>query len=223
MKEKLEFEVPDRQKILFATPRVVIRRYPDGSLVTPIPNIALSSAVTLDEGNIFFEYLDRRNAGAKILGGLTHNEKTGIIEFKDSDGGSYYLRPLRPEDGLWMSKMKMPVPLESLMVKIAQKKAKEGMSRNMAEFNLSEDESLVAFSYPGRTIIAGLIYNDSKYDWFRLEGSWAPLRESDKAALLSSSIIAEISPKRAKEFVDLYDEYYLDIDQISEYEKQTSA
>lgn len=198
--------------ILFKTPKVVVRKDKNGEVLpTRIASFASSS---LDGRNIIFDYVDGPETGASVVGGINLNKKTGIITFKDSSGGSYYIRPLRPEDGYWMSKYKTPVPEASLMVAINRL---SGSGASMFDKGEQKGESLIAFTYPGRNILVGAIYNDSKNSWIRIANDWSPLLEGDKQLLLQDALIVEISPDRADDFLNKYDEVYLDINQINEY------
>lgn len=200
---------------LFRTPRVSITKPKNGG--DPLVRVAMSAITTNDDELVTLDYLGGSEPTITISDEITNNKNTGIITFSDSEN-DYYIRPLRDEDGYWLSALKTPLPVEALMQKI------KWIQRNtMAIFeqgsNTSalQEETLAAFSYPGSTAIVGLIYNDSVGRWLRIEGDWILVNDIDDSLILDDAVLAQIDLEFADEFINLFDEKHLDINRIGDY------
>jgi hypothetical protein len=200
---------------LFRTPRVSITKPKNGG--DPLVRVAMSAITTNDDELVTLDYLGGSEPTITISDEITNNKNTGIITFSDSEN-DYYIRPLRDEDGYWLSALKTPLPVEALMQKI------KWIQRNtMAIFEQGsstsalQEETLAAFSYPGSTAIVGLIYNDSVGRWLRIEGDWILVNDIDDSLILDDAVLAQIDLEFADEFINLFDEKHLDINRIGDY------
>lgn len=203
--------------ILFNTPRIVVRR--EGSETGEASvGIALSGGTTKSKSSVTLGMVDDSIRTIDVTGELTKDKDTGIITFSSSDGDFYYIRRLRQEDGYWLSDLKMPLPVAALLQKINFLRQADEMklfpSENDSEF---QKESLFAFTFPGRKFIVGLFYRDPINNWLRVDGAWLKMGDMDEFMYLSDAQMVEINPDRAEEFVDLFDDVYLDINMIDEY------
>jgi hypothetical protein len=200
---------------LFRTPRVGVVKPKSGD--NPFARVAMGAVTTDGDTLVTIDYLNGDEVTITVSDEITNNKNTGIITFSDSEN-DYYIRPLRDEDGYWLSALKTPLPVEALMQKI-----KWIQRNNMALFEQGsstaalQEETLAAFSYPGSTAIVGLIYNDSVGRWLRIEGDWILVNDIDDSLILDDAVLAQIDLEFADEFINLFDEKHLDINRIGDY------
>jgi hypothetical protein len=81
-----------------------------------------------------------------------------------------------------------------------------------------EDDYLNVYFIDGSNDVAALVKSTKTGYFARVSGMWMKiasswLREDDKSSF-------EIDPKRAKDFIDLYDKRKLTIEDIDEYERE---
>jgi hypothetical protein len=199
---------------LFRTPRVVVLKPKDGS--EPIVRVAMNAVVTNGDELITLDYLANEEPTITISGEITNNKNTGIITFSDSTA-DYYIRPFRDEDGLWLSSLKTPLPVEALMQKIKWIQRNTMKIFDGTSSDALQEETLSAFTYPGSTTIVGLLYNDTVGRWLRISGEWMLVNDVDDSMILDDAVFATIDSEKADEFIKLFDENYLNINKIDEY------
>lgn len=199
---------------LFLTPRVVVAKPKDES--GPLVRIAKSATATNDDEFVTFDYIAGEEVTITVSNEITNNKNTGIITFSDSEA-DYYVRPLRDEDGYWLSSLKTPLPVEALMQKIKWIQRNTMKVFNSGLSDALQEETLSAFSYPGTTAVVGLLYNDSVGRWLRVDGDWLLVNDIDDSMILDDAVMVTIDPEKADEFINLFDEKHLDINRLDGY------
>ena len=199
---------------LFRTPRVVVLKPTDGS--EPLIRVAISAITTNDDELITLDYIGGEEPTITISGEITNNKNAGIITFSDSTA-DYYIRPFRDEDGLWLSSLKTPLPVEALMQKIKWIQRNTMKIFDGTSSDALQEETLSAFTYPGSTTIVGLLYNDTVGRWLRISGEWMLVNDVDDSLIIDDAVFATIDSEKADEFIKLFDENYLNINKIDEY------
>jgi hypothetical protein len=205
---------------LFTTPRVVITRgIPvDDEPVSPVSyRLATSGSAYNGDTSVSLSFQGGSEPVIDVAGELTNDKNTGIITFSDFNT-DYFIRPLRDEDGKWLSDLKTPLPVEALMQKITSIKRKNEMAifpQGATDF--FQEESLAAFSYPGSSAVVGLLYNDTVGRWLRIEGDWLLVNDIDDSFILDDAQFVFIDTEKADEFIQMFDENHLDINRISEF------
>jgi hypothetical protein len=128
------------------------------------------------------------------------------LVFQD-DTNVYLIRKLVSEDGSWISKYKVPVPVEVLESKVSLE------SRPIIEQQLGSSvpqggflpffESMVVYYREDVGMITEVIYMTSAGTYFRQESGWYKADMSDEK--YEDLFVAELSLERAKDFLDTYD------------------
>lgn len=115
-----------------------------------------------------------------------------------SNGVTYIVRPVRFEDGLWLSKYKIGLPAEALFGLVVAYPEGESM------FN--EDERLIVRYAEGVDHVLELLYLNPLGVWSRQYGTF--VRVSDSLAGMDDYATMEIDTDRAEEYLDLFDRKY---------------
>ncbi len=105
----------------------------------------------------------------------------------------YNWRPPREADGIWLSKFKIPVPVEALP--------------SIAPGETVATEVLSAFSSGDSPYVLGVVYETAAGQWVRSGGQFLPIAGDDTTYADMDRIV--IDPSKAKEFLDLYDKNYV--------------
>lgn len=136
----------------------------------------------------------------------------------DSDGNSgrlilvtkkakYNWRPLREADGIWISSLRIPVPVEAI-----------------PDIAVSGDtvatEILSAFSDSDSPYVLGVVYETAAGRWVRSGGQFLPMAGDDTTYETMERIV--IDPARASEFLDLYDRNYVTVSDAAGFESAAS-
>ena len=201
---------------LFRTPRVVILKPKNGEASEISARIAMGAVTTNIDELVTIDYLGGEEPTLTLSDEITNNKNTGIITFSDSTT-DYYIRPLRDEDGMWLSDLKTPLPVEALMQKIRLIQRNNMALFNQDSMNGLQEETLSAFSYPGSTAVVGLLYNDTVGRWLRIDKEWMLVNDIDDSLILDDAVFVSIDSEKADEFINLFDEKHLDINRIGEY------
>jgi hypothetical protein len=126
-----------------------------------------------------------------------------------SDNVLYKLRSFREEDGFHLSKYSILLPISVL----------EGLTKNK-KGTFVENETLIAYVVDGSPFIAALVYrNAGAGSYLRVSGEWMSLSSASEDLDGLSSI--EIDPATAEDFIELYDNNYVSIEDIGEYELES--
>lgn len=201
---------------LFITPRVVVIKPHDGG--EAIYRVAKSAISTNGDSYVTIDYYTYAEVVVEVAEDITNNKNTGIITFSDLTS-DYYIRPLREEDGMWLSKLKTTLPVEALMQIITWNQRNDLKIFN-GEYDAVEEESLMAFTFNGGSIVTGLLYNDSVGRWLRVGEDWLLVNDIDDSMILDDAVFVTIDPEKADEFIALFDEKNLPINSIDEYTKK---
>lgn len=135
------------------------------------------------------------------------DKETGDITFSVYDG-SYIIRKLRPEDGKWLSSLKIDLPtkaLEYLLTPTEQERP------NMAQ------EILVAYSKEESTgLVFGVEYTNTNLGSFlRSNGLWILLSRDDET--FEDMYATFIDPEKADEFIAAYDKGGMTVEEADTY------
>lgn len=178
-----------------------IRRVP-GAITAPGVPPVYAAALLANE----------KNTEVQIITG------TGIQTMKiariDSDGNSdrlvlvtnkvkYNWRPLREADGIWLSRMGVPLPVEAL----------PGIATGE---DVDTTELLIAYSSGDSPYVLGVVYETADGQWVRAGGEFLPMSSDDTTYADMDRII--IDPAKVKDFLDLYDKNYVTVSDAAGFE-----
>lgn len=113
----------------------------------------------------------------------------------------YSWRPLREADGIWLSALKVPLPVEAI----------PGIASGEMMTEL-----LSAFSSGDSPYVLGVVLETADGRWVRSGGQFLPMAGDDTTFADMDRI--DIDPARAEEFLDLYDRNYVTVSDASGYE-----
>lgn len=139
---------------------------------------------------------------------LSQSPRTDTIKF-ESDGNSYTIRPIRESDGIWLSTLRTPIPVQTL-------------NKLITEGNKAVAESLTAYSLDDSPYVVGLVYETPEGRFSRVEGDWEPLAASDETFLGSNVFGLDIDPSKADDFIKLFDKNHVSVADLSKYESADS-
>ncbi len=114
----------------------------------------------------------------------------------------YNWRPLREADGIWLSKLGVPLPVEAIP--------------GIATGDEVSTEVLSAYSSGDSPYVLGVVYETADGRWVRYGGSFLPMSGDDTTYADMDRVI--IDPTKAKEFLDLYDKNYVAVSDALGYE-----
>jgi hypothetical protein len=146
--------------------------------------------------------------------GITTDEKTGTISFESYDN-EYTIRELREEDGVWLSDLRVPLSVEILDTLIDQLRRNNPMNYLSGGEGLQE-ESLEARAANDSAYIVGLLYSNDSGTWARIDGDWALLSPTDET--YEDTVVIEIDPDKASEFIKMFDDNYITVTDAEQYE-----
>jgi len=138
--------------------------------------------------------------------GHTPGRGADTIEF-ESNGSQYVIRPIRSEDGYWLSDLHTSIPIDALMDKVT--------GDNM-------NETLTAYMLDDSPYVVGLVYHTDNGDYSREDGMWVQLSPDDDLFSNDDVYSADIDPSKADEFINLYDDNYVSVDDLTDYESADS-
>ena len=134
----------------------------------------------------------------------TKNDRTGTLVFKSYDK-IYKIRPVREEDAFVLSKYDTLLPETSIA----------GLAENWnGEF--VAQENLVAYMVDDSAYVAALVYTNSTGSWLRSNREWVML--GDMSATEGMEVMS-IDPEKADEFIEMFDNNYVSVDDASKYEE----
>lgn len=139
---------------------------------------------------------------------ITVDPSTARLEF-ESDGKTFRVREPRENDGAWLSKYKISLPLDAIRAF-----AIRGVSMN-------PEETLDAYATDDSPYIVGLVYTNGVGRWTRVDGDWVLLASDDDT--FDDMNVFEIDPERADEFLTLYDDNYVSVTDAEQYESADSG
>ena len=113
------------------------------------------------------------------------------------------IRDLREEDGVWMSRYKISLPIEAL----------EQLTRQTGG---TVNETLTAYALDDSAYLVGLSYTNDMGQWARINGDWVLLSPEDDT--FSDTIVLEINMDMSSEFLDLYDNNFVTVTDAEKYE-----
>lgn len=128
-------------------------------------------------------------------------KNTGRITFTAGDA-QYRIRELRETDGLWLSKYKMPLPVEVLEQLTAEGETVE--------------ETLQAYALDDSAYILGVVYTSALGRWSRIEGDWVLLSPTDET--FSDMIVLDLDADQSTQFLDLYDRNFVTVTDAEKFE-----
>lgn len=138
--------------------------------------------------------------------GVTWATTDGTLTF-DTDGVKHTLRSPREDDGEWLSKYKTWLPVEAVNKLIS--------GGNVAD-TIGQTEDLTAYAMDDSPYILGLVYTNAAGTWVRVDNDWVLMSPEDRTFSGMTSI--SIDPERAQDFLKLYDNNFVTIDDADEFE-----
>lgn len=82
--------------------------------------------------------------------------------------------------------------------------------------NPTESETLAAYSLDDSAYVLGVLYSDDMGRWMRVDGDWVLLSRTDNT--YNDMIVTPIAPDKAADFLDLYDNNYVSVQDLDQYE-----
>lgn len=138
---------------------------------------------------------------------ITVDRITARMEFV-TDGKTYRIREPRENDGLWLSKYKVELPVEAIRAFAVRGD------------NMDPEETLDAFATDDSPYIVGVVYTNGVGRWTRSNGEWTLLASDDDT--YTDMDVVTIDPERADEFLSLYDDNFVSITDAEQYESAES-
>lgn len=148
---------------------------------------------------------------------ITVNGTTGRLSFISSDT-PYRVRELREDDGEWLSKYKTLLPLEALGAIVGPMNKGDDVDTTSGPDPLSE--SLDAFSLEDSVYVVGLVYTNNAGRWIRVDGDWVLMSPTDDT--YDDMVVTTIDPDRADEFVQMYDNNFVTVEDAEHYEADSN-
>lgn len=142
---------------------------------------------------------------------ISRDRATGRLSF-ESGGDSYTVRELREDDGQWISKYKTWLPIAALQTLI---------NGDTVEDLSQVEESIDAFALDDSPYVLGVVYTNNAGRWVRLNGDWVLLAPEDTT--YSGMGVINIDPERADEFLALYDDNFVTVQDAEAFEAEASA
>lgn len=136
------------------------------------------------------------------------DKKTGDITFSVFDG-DYIIRKLKPEDGKWVSRLKMDIPVKALEYMLNPDERRTPMAENR--------ELLTAYSRDDKSgPIFGVEYLNSNLGSFiRSNGLWILLSPEDET--FDDMYITVIDPEKADKFLEAFDKGGMTVEEADTY------
>ncbi len=190
---------------LFNSPRVVVAT----DKLTGEKQARLAVSATAHDGDsaVSFDYWLSNDPTVLVESDITVEPFTGIIKFSTLEQ-DYYIRPLREEDGTWLSRFKTPLPVDALKSNIAK-----GLEQNLVN---EDGELLYATVFAGDDVVVGLIYDNDFGKFARIGGEWILLSDAEPED--EDMIVIPIDEEKADQLIQLFDEKILTIETIKPYE-----
>ncbi len=190
---------------LFNSPRVVVAT----DKLTGEKQARLAVSATAHDGDsaVSFDYWLSNDPTVLVESDITVEPFTGIIKFSTLEQ-DYYIRPLREEDGTWLSRFKTPLPVDALKSNIAK-----GLEQNLVN---EDGELLYATVFAGDDVVVGLIYDNDFGKFARIGGEWILLSDAEPED--EDMIVIPIDEEKADQLIELFDEKILTIETIKPYE-----
>lgn len=195
--------LPNRE--LFKTPRFVIAT--DKATGEKQARLAVGAVAHDGDSAVSFDYWLSNDPTVFVESDITVEPFTGIIKFSTLEQ-DYYIRPLREEDGTWLSRFKTPLPVDAL---------KSNIAKGLEQGQVNEDgELLYATVFAGDDVVVGLIYDNDFGKFARIGGEWILLSDAEPES--EDMIVIPIDPDKADELITLFDSKILTISTIKPYE-----
>ncbi|QIG57820.1 hypothetical protein SEA_PAULODIABOLI_86 [Microbacterium phage PauloDiaboli] len=119
----------------------------------------------------------------------------------------YNWRPIREADGVWISKHRIPLPIDAI----------PGIA---VSGDIVDTEMLSAFSDSDSPYVLGVVYETSEGKWVRSGGQFLPIAGDDTTYDTMDRII--IDPAKSSDFLDLYDRNYVTVSDAAGFESADS-
>lgn len=134
---------------------------------------------------------------------------TEEITFSIYDG-DYQIRNLKPEDGKWISRLKIDLPTKALEYMTSTKEEDQVVSN---------EENLLVYSKEANTgPIFAVQYINGFGSFVRVNGRWMMLAPDDES--FDDMFTREIDPEKASEFLAEYDKGDMTVNQADSYAVQ---
>lgn len=151
-------------------------------------------------------------AGAEVVYpcvSVSFDRGTGRLYFV-SEGTKYRVRDIVEDDGQWLSKYHTLLPIAAIEQIISGGK--------VSATDLSgPDETIDAYALDDSAFVLGLLYTNDSGRWSRVGGDWVLLDPNDETFDDMDSVFT-IDPDRTDEFLELYDNNFVSVDDAEAYE-----
>lgn len=119
----------------------------------------------------------------------------------------YNWRPIREADGVWISKHRIPLPIDAI----------PGIA---VSGDTVDTEMLSAFTDDDSPYVLGVVYETAEGKWVRSGGQYLPIAGDDTTYDTMDRIL--IDPAKSSDFLDLYDRNYVTVSDAAGYESAAS-
>lgn len=149
---------------------------------------------------------------------LTVDQKTGRLTFT-SAATRYRLRELREDDGEWLSKYKTLLPLPALGALVGPETSGDQVASPDDNMN-NPSETIDAFATEDSVYVVGVVYTNNAGRWVREGGDWLLLAGSDETFSGDEIIVIPIDPRKADQFLSMYDQNFITVTDAERYEAE---
>jgi|GEM_PF-4746113 len=138
---------------------------------------------------------------------ITVDPTTARLEFA-SNGVVHRVRELRESDGIWLSDMRMDLPITALQFFGSQ----GDYMKNI--------ESLTAYATDDSPYVVALVYGNAVGRWLRVDEDWMLLSPTDNT--LDDMQIITLDPERSEDYILLFDRNYVTVSDTEAFELSDS-
>ena len=172
-----------------------------GVLTSPGEEPRFVAALLVDDSESNLQVIGPDGVETLSVSRIEHDGNSArlVLSTKKS---KYNWRPLRDADGVWISQLRIPLPVEAIP--------------SIATGETVATEILSAFSSGDSPYVLGVTYETADGSWVRSGGQFLPMAGDDTTYADMDRIIIE--PAKAKDFLDLYDRNYVTVSDATDYE-----
>lgn len=172
-----------------------------GVLTAPGQEPRYTSALLVDESETEIRIVGPDGDEVVKVSRIDHDGSSArlVLSTKKS---KYNWRPIREADGIWISKLGIPLPVEVIP--------------SIATGETVTTEVLSAFSSGDSPYVLGVVYETAEGSWVRQGGQFLPMASDDTTYADMDRI--EIEAGKSKEFLDLYDRNYVTVSDAAGFE-----
>lgn len=171
---------------------------------------AISYSVLTNDDQITVEYIDGSQESFPPKQGSIEQYTYGVVLFDTEDGEEYVIRQITEEDGMWISSLKIPLPVIALQYLLTKPEETADMP-----YLADELEKMIALKSPDNDSIVSIMYLNRYGAFVRVNESWVSIAPSDTS--LEGTNPYNVNAETAEEFVDMYDSNDIQYDEVKDY------